>query len=77
MSQVLWGALTEGIPHLQDKGASRSTGCLQVEESREGVSGGSLLVQYRTERKRSAVRRASAGELSLGSEARFPPGGRA
>jgi len=41
------------------------------------ASGGSLTVQCRTERKRSAVRRASWGELASGSEARFPSVGRA
>jgi hypothetical protein len=43
----------------------------------KGASGGSLTVQCRTERKRSAVRRASWGELASGSEARFPSVGRA
>ena len=33
------------------------------------------MVQHRTERKRSAVRRATAGELAFSSEAQFPLGG--
>ena len=33
------------------------------------------MVQCRAERKRSAVRRTTAGELALSSETRFPLGG--